>query len=92
MAALVTSMSLSTRVGRAHSRKIQNARATVAYGRAVTVLGRLTSTDGAPVAGQAIVVNGTVHRTGATPVQVATATPTPTAASRWRSRPARARP
>ena len=42
-------MSLSTRVGK-RSRKVQNERASVPYGRAVTVLGRLTSTDGAPLA------------------------------------------
>jgi hypothetical protein len=73
-ASLVTSMSLSTRVGRGHARKVQDARANVGYGRAVTLLGRLTSTDGAPVAGQPIVFTGTLRRTGATPSQVATAT------------------
>ncbi|MDA0164834.1 carboxypeptidase-like regulatory domain-containing protein [Solirubrobacter ginsenosidimutans] len=74
IASLVTSMSLSTRIGSGHARKVQDARATVGYGRAVTVLGRLTSTDGAPVAGQPIVLNGIQHRAGATSSQVATAT------------------
>ncbi len=72
MSALVTSMSLSTRVGK-HARKVQNERATVAYGRAVTVLGRLTTTDGSPVANQSIVVTGTLRQTGATAQPVAIA-------------------
>jgi hypothetical protein len=72
MSALVTSMSLSTRVGK-HARKVQNERATVAYGRAVTVLGRLTTTDGSPVANQSIVITGTLRQTGATAQPVAIA-------------------
>ncbi len=38
---VVTSMSLSTRVGRGSARKVRNERARVGYGRAVTLLGRL---------------------------------------------------
>jgi hypothetical protein len=72
MSALVTSMSLSTRVGK-HARKVRNERATVPYGRAVTVLGRLTTTDGSPVANQSIVINGTLRQTGATAQPVAIA-------------------
>ncbi len=73
MAALVTSMSLSTRVGKGRSRKVRNERATIAYGRPVTVLGRLTSTDGSPIANQAIVINGTLRQTGATAQPIVTA-------------------
>jgi hypothetical protein len=72
LSALVTSMSLSTRVGK-HARKVQNERATVGYGRAVTVLGRLTTTDGSPVANQSIVISGTLRQTGATAQPVAIA-------------------
>ncbi len=73
MSALVTSMSLSTRVGKGHSHKVRNERATIGYGRPVTVLGRLTSTDGSPIANQAIVFNGTLRQTGATAQPIATA-------------------
>jgi hypothetical protein len=72
VSSLVTSMSLSTRIGKRSSRKVQNARATVPYGRAVRVHGRLTSTDGAPVANQTIVVTGVLRQTGARAVPVAT--------------------
>ena len=58
-------MSLSTRTAtRFH--KVRNARANVPYGRAVALSGRLTTTDGAPIAHQPIVVTGTLRRTGAT--------------------------
>jgi hypothetical protein len=64
--AVVTSMSLSARTG-SRSRSVQNARANVPYGRAVTLSGRVTTTDGVPIANQAIVVTSTLRRTGATP-------------------------
>jgi hypothetical protein len=65
VSAAVTSMSLSTRTAtRFH--KVRNARANVPYGRAVAVSGRLTTTDGAPVAHQPIHVMSTLRRTGAT--------------------------
>jgi hypothetical protein len=73
MSAVVTSMSLSTRVGK-HARKVQNARANVPYGRAVEVLGRLTSTDGAPIANQPIVITGRLHQTGAPATPAASTT------------------
>ena len=60
--AIVTSMSLSTRVGKGSSRKVRNERATIGYGRAVTVLGRLTTVDGSPLADQEIVLSGTERR------------------------------
>ena len=63
-------MSLSTRVGK-HAVKVRNERATIPYGRAVTVLGRLTSTDGSPIANQPIAVTGMLRLTGATPDPVA---------------------
>ena len=69
----VTSMSLSTRIGNRKSRKVRNERATVGYGRAVTVLGRLTTLEGSPLANQPIVVTGLERRTGATPTDLATA-------------------
>ena len=52
---VVASMSLSTRVG-ARARTVRNARASVPYGRAVTVSGRLTTVDGAPLADQMVSV------------------------------------
>jgi hypothetical protein len=69
---IATSMSLSTRVGD-RARKVQNARATIPYGHAVRVLGRLTTTDGSPIANQSIVVTGVLRQTGAAPQAVATA-------------------
>ena len=69
--AIVTSMSLSTRVGKSSSRKVRNERATVGYGRAVTVLGRLTTVDGSPLADQEIVLAGTERRTGAVAADLA---------------------
>ena len=66
VAALVTSMSLSTRTATRYH-KVRNARANVPYGRAVALSGRLTTTDGAPIAHQPLVVTGTLRRTGATP-------------------------
>lgn len=74
MSAVVTSMSLSTRLGGRSSVKVQDARATVPYGRSVTVLGRLTSTDGAPIAGQPIAITGELHQTGAKPAAPITVT------------------
>lgn len=71
VSSVVTSMSLSTRVGK-RSRKVQNERASIPYGRAVTVLGRLTSTDGAPLADQPVVITGLLRAAGATPQTVAT--------------------
>ena len=68
---LVASMSLNTRVG-TRSRKVQNARANIRYGRNVAVSGRLTSTDGDPLIGQPIVVTGVERRTGAAPQAVTT--------------------
>jgi hypothetical protein len=66
VSSIVSSMSLSTRTAtRFH--KVQNARANVAYGRAVAVSGRLTTTDGAPLAHQPLVVTSTLRRTGAAP-------------------------
>jgi hypothetical protein len=73
MSAVVTSMSLSTRVGK-RARKVQNARATIPYGRSATVLGRLTSTDGAPIGNQTIVLTGVLRQTGATALPAGTAT------------------
>ena len=70
----VTSMSLSTRVGSRSARKVQNSRASIPYGRTATVLGRLTTTDGAALAGQPIVISGTLRRTGATARQLLSAT------------------
>ena len=70
----VTSMSISTRVGSRSSRKVQRSRASIPYGRTATVLGRLTTTDGAALAGQPIVITGTLRRTGATARPVLTAT------------------
>ena len=71
---VVTSMSLSTRVGRGSSRKVRNERATVGYGRAVTLLGRLTTVDGTAVAGQPIVVTGVERRAGAAAVALGSVT------------------
>jgi hypothetical protein len=70
VSSLVTSMSLSTRIGK-RSRKVQNARANVPYGRGVTVLGRLTTTDGAPIPNQVVVLHGVLRQTGAAPQEVA---------------------
>ena len=63
---LVSSMSLSTRTG-TRFRRVRAERANVPYGRAVAVSGRLTSTDGAPLAHQPVVVTSTLRRTGAQP-------------------------
>ena len=68
---VVTSMSLSTRVGKGSSRKVRNERATIGYGRAVTVLGRLTTVDGSPLADQEIVLSGTERRAGAAAADLA---------------------
>ena len=65
--ASVSSMSLSTRVG-ARARTVRNARAAVPYGRAVTVSGRLTTLDGAPLGGREVSVTSQIRQTGATPV------------------------
>ena len=54
-------MSLSTRVGKRHPQGPERAR-DVADGRPVAALGRLTTTDGSPVANQSIVFNGTLRR------------------------------
>ena len=78
---VVTSMSLSTRVGK-RARKVRNARASVPYGRPVQVLGRLTTTEGTPIANQPIVINGALRLAGATPQAIATARPIPAGASR----------
>ena len=67
---VVTSMSLSTRVGRGSAHKVRNERARVGYGRAVTLLGRLTTVDGTPLAGQPIVVAGVERRAGAAEVEL----------------------
>ena len=64
-------MSLSTRVGKGSSRKVRNERATIGYGRAVTVLGRLTTVDGSPLTDQEIVLAGTERRAGATAADLA---------------------
>jgi len=64
---VISSMSLSTRVG-ARARAVRNARASVPYGRAVTVSGRLTTIDGAPLAGQEVSVTSQIRSTGSTPV------------------------
>ncbi|HET6548446.1 MAG TPA: hypothetical protein VFG79_08325, partial [Solirubrobacter sp.] len=69
---LVTSMSLSTRTGK-HFHKVRHARARVPYGRAVQLAGRLTTTDGVPIAHQPIAVTGVLRRTGAGPEPVTTA-------------------
>ena len=61
--AAVTSMSLSTRIGKRASRKVRNERASVPYGRDATVLGRLTTTDGVPQARQPIELKGVLRRT-----------------------------
>lgn len=66
VSALVSSLSLSTRTATRYH-KVRNARANVPYGRAVALSGRLTTTDGAPLAGQPLVVTSTLRRTGATP-------------------------
>lgn len=71
--AAVTSMSLSTRIGKRASRKVRNERASVPYGRDATVLGRLTTTDGVPLAGQPIELKGVLRRTGAAAEPVASA-------------------
>ncbi len=68
---LVASMSLNTRVG-TRTRKVQNARANIRYGRNVAVSGRLTSTDGDPLIGQPIVVTSVERRTGAAAQPVTT--------------------
>ena len=87
--AVVTSMSLSTRVGKARSRKVRNERATIGYGRAVTVLGRLTTVDGSPLAGQPIVLAGIERRAGAAAAELAPREHRqPAAASASRSPPA----
>ena len=52
------------------ARKVRNERATVGYGRAVTLLGRLTTVDGTALAGQPIVVSGVERRAGATAVDL----------------------
>ena len=56
-------MSLTTRVG-ARARTVRNARASVPYGRAVTVSGRLTTIDGAPLAGQEVSVTSQIRPDG----------------------------
>lgn len=72
LSAVVTSMSLSTRVGRARLRKVRNERATVPYGRAVTVSGRLTTSDNVAMPGQPVVISGAIRRAGAPVEQLAT--------------------
>jgi hypothetical protein len=67
---VVTSMSLSTRVGRGSARKVRNERAKVGYGRAVTLSGRLTTVDGTALGGQPVVVTGVERRTGASAVEL----------------------
>ena len=71
LAGTVSSMSLSTRVG-ARARTVRGGRASVPYGRAVTVSGRLTTVDGAPLAGQVVSVTSQVRQTGAAPVALTT--------------------
>ena len=63
LSGVVSSMSLSTRVG-ARARTVRNARASVPYGRAVTVSGRLTTVDGAPLAGQEVSVTSQIRSDG----------------------------
>jgi hypothetical protein len=71
VSSLVTSMSLSTRTAtRFH--KVRNARANVPYGRRVALSGRLTTTDGAPIAHQPLTVTSALRRTGALPETLAT--------------------
>ena len=69
--AIVTSMSLSTRIGKAQlAQGAQRAR-DVGYGRAVTVLGTPDHRRRPPLTDQEIVLAGTERRTGAAPADLA---------------------
>jgi len=69
---VVSSMSLRVRVGKRLG-KVSDGRARVAYGRDATLTGRLTTTDGAVLANQALTVTSQLRRTGAVPEPFASA-------------------
>jgi hypothetical protein len=68
-----TTMSLNTRLGK-HLRKVRHASATVPYKHRVVVTGRLTTIDGVPLAGQALVVTTTLRQSHAAPQPFRTVT------------------
>ncbi len=70
---VATSMSLNRRVGKT-VRKVRAGRVSVPYGRPATFSGRITTTDGVPLAGQTVSVTSTLRQTAATLQPFATVT------------------